>query len=50
MSKGKWYNWVGDPYWDDYCKFALMFVIVPGFLILGALAIGIFTGVVEVVS
>lgn len=35
----KWYNWIGDPAWDDYCR-------VGGIVILFCLLlIGILVGV-----
>lgn len=34
MRKPKWYNWTGDPGWDEYCKFGSI-VIGICFLILG---------------
>jgi hypothetical protein len=50
MKKGKWYNWVGDPIWDDYCKVAWLLIFIPALIFFGLLAIGLITGAVEVVA
>lgn len=40
MSKStKWYNWVGDDIWDDYCKTAWLIwtpIVLLFLLIIGA--------------
>jgi len=50
MRKAKWYNWVGDPYWDDYCRIAWLVIIISGLTIMALLFIGIATGYIEVVE
>lgn len=42
--KAKWYNWVGDPYWDAYCKAVWLFVMVPSLMFFGLIMWLIFTG------
>jgi len=40
MRKPKWYNWTGDPMWDEYCK-------VGGIIIVFCLLIlGLFLGLI----
>lgn len=49
MRKAKWYNWVGDPIWDEYCLFAWIFILIPGISFLLFIIIGVATGFIEVV-
>lgn len=42
MRKPKWYNWTGNPYWDEYCKVTGLFILLP----LGSFLIYIIGGVI----
>lgn len=28
MRRPKWYNWTGDPMWDEYCKVGAIIIVI----------------------